>query len=424
MNGATSFDESTMRKKGPIVIPSNVPRSASPSSQKSRRRRPLFRSSSKLNLPVLGAATCILLLVWYISAVFNGESSSPPRTISSNSQKAQLVIKTKELKDVKLCVVFQVYNHKERYEAEVQASMARLKKLNPDVTTILITDNKDLADDASIDILKVIPPDDYSLLRLVGINDFTTRLLYLSTLPTWAPDCDMHMSLDSHVTVCSSNLRKRLLELYTDPTFQIGTNVEHNPYPSWKSTPFTYDLKYGGKYMPHNFCMVFRTHSAPVIQLLQTWYEYMTSWNTKLMTGLDADDQKPLQKLLSSSSTTISLTRLTESFAMAEKSVHKRQFGFYPRFTYALQGNVTMIHSHRQEGIPEPYHGDMCAFMNSGDKTRMLIRHEGNATHPGLYQLVYNAKHCEEELLHFEPRICRDPAQLYGLTSTASWLSS
>lgn len=324
-----------------------------------------------------------------------------------------------------MCVVFQVYNHIERYEAEVQASIARLKKLNPDMTTILITDNKDLAGD-TIDMLKVIQHDKYSLLRLVGINDFTTRLLYLSTLHTWAPDCDMHMSLDSHVTVCSSNLRERLLELYTDPSFHIGTNVEHNPYPSWKSTPFTYDPIYGGKYMPHNFCIVIRTHSAPVIQLLQVWYEYMTSWKTKIMTGFDADDQKPLQKLLQASSqTSISLTRLKESFAMAEKSVHKRKYGFYPRFTYALQGNVTMIHSHRKEGIPAKYHGDMCAFMNSGStNSRMLIRKEGNATRPGLYQLVYDAKHCEQELLNFEPRICSDPAQLYGLTSTASWLSS
>mmetsp|Transcript_25701 Transcript_25701/g.42773 ORF Transcript_25701/g.42773 Transcript_25701/m.42773 type:complete len:408 (+) Transcript_25701:80-1303(+) len=407
-----------MRKKGSTYSPiagSAPSQQTSSRSAEKVRRHPYLR---RVNRPVFFIALVLVVGVCASHFVLLTEGDGKyAKATHSDPNNLKLVVK--EGKDVKICAVFQVYNHIKRYEEEVQSSIARLKKMNPDVTTILITDNSEIGrgQDGSIDVLKVI--NDKSLLRLVGINDFTTRLKYLSTIFSWGPDCDMVMSLDSHVTVCSSDLRKRLIELYDDPSFQIGTNVEHNPYPSWKSTPFTFDPEYGGKLMPHNFAIVIR-NSPQVLLLLEKWYQYMTSWATKLMTGFDADDQKPLQKLLSRSDLP-SLTRLKESFAMAEKSVHKRRFGFYPRFTYALEGNVTMIHSHRKEGIPDVYRGDMCKLVNSDRRPRMLIRQEGNSTHPGLYRLVFDANVCQQELANFEKRICTDPAQTYGLQSAKSW---
>ena len=55
-----------------------------------------------------------------------------------------------------------------------------------------------------------------------------------------APECDVTMSADSHITVCTSDLYERLKEFY-DSGALIGGNIEHNTGDHWLTSPLKYE---------------------------------------------------------------------------------------------------------------------------------------------------------------------------------------
>eukprot|EP00797_Seminavis_robusta_P016948 Sro2526_g330280.1 n/a (289) ;mRNA; r:8549-9415 len=286
----------------------------------------------------------------------------------------------------------------------------------------MVTDNPSLQDEspAAIDILQIISRPKFSFQRFLGIfgiKEFSTRLYYISTVFEWAPSCDMVLSLDSHVTVCSSNLYERLEELYSNPSFFIGTNVENAPH--WKMSSFAF-LEKHMKYnlLPHNYAIAYTPESIPFVK---RWYQFMKSWKTFFQ--YQQDDQRPLAHLLQEPGAP-PFTRLPEHLFLGSKSIHKGKYGFYPRFTYVYEeSNITLVHSYRSPGLPDGV-TDICeVYQQATSEPRMMLWHSLEDS----YHIVKSAQQCEAELSHIdEKQLCRDPGHLYALSSKSSrdrWLN-
>ena len=170
------------------------------------------------------------------------------------------------------CAVFFVYGGVPRYENEVMRTMARLKSLNPVVRTILVTDNMNLTND------KMAPGtagrrypqvDSFHRIQTPEKKSWLPRLKFVSqTMDKKFKNCDVTIALDSHVTVCESNLGARLDAFHANEKNILGANVEQAPQKPWYASPFKYFLQDRGgtydshchKYLPHNFAVAFREH--------------------------------------------------------------------------------------------------------------------------------------------------------------------
>lgn len=297
------------------------------------------------------------------------------------------------------CALLTVYGSKQRYLDEVEETIRILKELNPQVFTILATNNQKLNHAGS-------PADK---VKVMGnfTGGFYARTKLITEIGSEEPSCDVFMSLDSHVRTCTSDLYDNLHKFYSSGAL-LGTNIEHAPFSPWCSSPFVFEQSKLCKKrpihsMPHNFVIVWNARSKAVQALFGVWLQ--RSYRDK------RDDQKPLYEALQQ--TNLPHTRLREGFAMALKRVHHRNFGFYPRFTYLVQGHVTMIHSHTASKIPKEYGGDICAFLNSKTAPRMIFE----KSHGSPYRFIETMEQCFEELKMY-PQICNDTGLSYG----AQWL--
>lgn len=353
----------------------------------------------------------LLLLVYvlcFLGFVFNRSHSGQPEQLDNAGKQPSLsTVKT----NPKVCALFFVYSGVKRYEDEVVASITRLKSLNPDVFTILVTDNPALSSEAVIDRLELMKEGRLqrftrSFNRAIGRSEWLTRVEYISTLHSWASDCDITISLDSHVTVCSRNMYARMQKLYHREDFHIGTNVEHVP---GFAVAFEYDRSYGKRLHPHNFAIVFKK-SLTSARVFQGWYHRMTSWKGRLIGIFNSDDQRPLMFELQAQNTPLS--RLPESLAYAEKSVDKGKFGMLPRFTFAFDGNVTLVHSYDKNALPSGF-SNICDFVNSDRRPRMVLR--SSTSKQSKYQLAFSVAQCLSVLNDYEPRMCTDRALSFGL---------
>lgn len=251
-----------------------------------------------------------------------------------------------------VCAVFFVYGGVDRYEREVLGSIQRLKRLNPTVRTVLVTDSPDLGTHHAVDGVFRIPTP-----RRRG---WVPRTRFLShDLFREFPACGVSIALDSHVAVCADNLAERLHTFAATPTAFIGANVEHSD----TASPFRY--VHGARVLPHNFALVVKRSPITERTLLAWWNE---------LGGSHGDDQRPLMRAIERSE--ITLTRLPESFAMGLKSVNKTRFGLFPRFTYLLDGDqrATLVHSHHRKAVPAEYPG-FCAFLNANASSRRMVFH-------------------------------------------------
>jgi hypothetical protein len=203
--------------------------------------------------------------------------------------------------------------------------------------------------------------------------------------------------------------------------FQLGANVEHAPWPKWTSTPFRAprraqihnpSLQFH-EYLPHNCGVAWRAGSAESIHLRkQLLHRMMMGVSNK---KISADDQKALRYVMeenakaknengeTTSTKNSSLYRLKENTAMAMHSVHKHQYGFYPRFSYIIPpGKVSLLHLYEPSAIHPNFKGDICAFLNSrDDQKRMVWQH----TKDSYYDLLLDVDTCQEleESLTIQP---------------------
>ena len=296
------------------------------------------------------------------------------------------------------CVLFSVYGTNTRYINEVESSIGTLKRLNRDVKVILATNNAQFSTrNSSVDRIELIES---------ATSGFLSRTIVISEMHYRVPECHFVASLDSHVRVCSNDLKKKLYNLYRAEVL-IGTNIEHAPFKPWCSSPFQYEQKKkcgGGDItsMPHNFVIVWNPHSAQFKELARVWINFHMND--------PRDDQKPLRKALQATGT--QHTRLREDFALALKRLHHRKIGFYPRFTYLLEGNVTMMHSHTLSSIPTHFNSDVCNFLNSDSRPRMIVESGKNEK----YKFIHSLSECEQHF-HTYPYLCHDS----GLMHASSW---
>ena len=293
------------------------------------------------------------------------------------------------------CALFTVYGTSPRYVNEVESSIETLKSRNHDVKVILATNNARLNAGTS-------PADHVEAIESV-VTGFLSRTLLISEMHQRVPECHFIASMDSHVKVCSNNLKEKLYDLYRAKVM-IGTNIEHAPFKPWCSSPFQYEQynPCGSGFvspMPHNFVIVWNPHSAAFKELARVWIE--------IHRKDPHDDQKPLQKALQKSG--VKHTRLQENFALALKRLHHKNIGFYPRFTYLFEGNVTMIHSHTISSIPRDFKGDVCKFLNSEIRPRMIVE----ASKGSKYEFIHSSSECEEKF-HVYPNLCNDTGLMYA----------
>jgi len=297
---------------------------------------------------------------------------------------------------VRTCAVLFVYGRIPRYENEALRTIIRLKDLNPTVRTILVTDNK------KITLGHADKVNDVHLISTQRKKSWFPRLMFIKHMSRHYPDCDVTMALDSHVTICSGNLKDRLADFSVSEGL-LGANVEHAPYRPYLSSPFDFvhsnlTLTNGTKWhrhLPHNFGIVFARDNK-TDSLLQTW--------KVLLNGGTGDDQMPLMKAIEK--TNFPFRRLGEEFAMGLKSVNKSKYREnHPRFTYLVPaGNpVTLIHSYDPLAVPPRFEGDICAFVNEeATRPRMLWQETAKDD----YRLLYTLEDCLAALGAFEPRIC------------------
>jgi len=296
------------------------------------------------------------------------------------------------------CAIFFAYGSRARkggrYELEINRTLTRLKRLNPGVHIILATDNPSLQQQGLANQIIAV--------EFTKVTQWKTRLKIMSNMSHHAPQCDVTAALDSHVTLCSSNLYSRMREFYMRRDTVIGANVEHAPQPAWYSSPFAYtNAKY--QHLPHNFALMWK-NGQTADDVLEEWYFNMVS----MMPVDDArvrapDDQVPLRDVLGRQG--VHLTRLQESFTFAFKSVHKHKFGFNPRFSYLVEGPITMIHSYNASAVPDSVaRGDICSFINSDMRPRIVWQESRDAK----YELLFSFEECQAKMARFEPKICQE----------------
>ena len=298
------------------------------------------------------------------------------------------------------CALLIVYGSRKRYIDEVEETTRNLKSLNPQVLTILVTNNPVLNhEDSPADKVKVMG-------NFTG--GFFARTKLITEIGRLEPSCDVFISMDSHVRICTSNLQDSLHKFYSSGAL-LGTNIEHAPFAPWCSSPLVFEQaklckKRPIRAMPHNFVIVWNARSKAVEALFEKWLQ--SSHRDK------RDDQKPLYAAMRQ--TNFPHTRLREGFAMALKRAHHRNLGFYPRFTYLVEGNVTMIHSYKQSRIPKGFN-DICSFLNSKTSPRMVFEKNERSK----YSFIDTIEQCFEELDMY-PQICNDTGLSYG----ANWLQN
>ena len=307
------------------------------------------------------------------------------------------------------CAVFFTYGGIARYEEEVVATVTELKRLNPSVRTILVTDNCELQGAAIDDIFRIPTPEKKS---------WAPRLEFLASNMSryFGHHCSVALALDSHVTLCDSSLHERMAqELLNSGKHRhlLAANAEHAPYHPYRSSPFSYflssieDCGDGNchAHLPHNFAILFNPSSTKVHLAFEKWREKMH--------GGSGDDQVPLMNVLEQlGSRAPRLERLDESFAFAFKSVDKKRFGGnFPRFSYRIdQGPVTLFHSTDARLIPAAFNGSTCAFLNQGrmePRMAWLPHPKKNA------ELLHSRDECIDRLRNIEPRLC-DEALMWG----------
>ena len=162
------------------------------------------------------------------------------------------------------CAVFFVYGGIARYERDVGNAVTELKRLNPSVRTILVTDNCELQVPAIDDTFRIPRPNRKS---------WAPRVEFLaSNMSRYFGDhCAVALALDSHVTLCDSSLHERMAhELLESGKHRhlLAANAEHAPYHPFMSSPFSYFLKGDNcsnrnchAHLPHNFAILFNPNS-------------------------------------------------------------------------------------------------------------------------------------------------------------------
>lgn len=275
---------------------------------------------------------------------------------------------------LKTCVVYTVYGGKPRYENEVGRSIGILKSNNPDVHVYLVSDNPAL----KTEHVDQFVPVNASMHKSEGP-------WYLRTLTTKeivaAGECYATLAMDSHVTSCSTHLRKRMLELVSPSNFTLGTNVAHDTTKAWMASPLEF-LNMPNKRMPHN-CAILIKRGNRTLDLMDAWIDEIKNGNR--------DDQKALYKVLQSlSSSTIRHTMLPERFIMTFKPMLRHESNF-PRMTFlADAGAIDLIHTYHPARIPPPHREDICRFLNSDLDPRLVFHSSNNAN----YSLVSSYEGC------------------------------
>ena len=336
------------------------------------------------------------------------------------------------------CAVFFVYGGVLRYEEEVLRTIGLLKKLDPDVRSILVSDTLDRKELAPGEPDPYADVDSFHVIPTPPQKSWLPRLKFVSqTMEKKFRDCDVTIALDSHVTVCSSNLRERMESFLADSSNVLGANVEHAPQKPWYASPFRYFLEDRGgmynahchKYLPHNFAVIFRRSKATQA-IMGAW------WNK--MNGNHGDDQRPLMKAIEAEK--FPFTRLSESFAFALKSVDKGRFGMWPRFTYLVPAGepVTLVHSYDTRRIPNNKQQDFCQFINANvsasrmifqvsARERVLLRRKETIKFTEhllcvqeragkFYEILTSYAQCEEKLRNYDSRLCAEMDWLLATT--------
>jgi hypothetical protein len=230
------------------------------------------------------------------------------------------------------------------------------------------------------------------------------RLKFVSqTMDKKFKNCDVTIALDSHVTVCESNLGARLDAFHANEKNILGANVEQAPQKPWYASPFKYFLQDRGgtydshchKYLPHNFAVAFRGGSQATRDIMQAWW--------RKMNGAHGDDQKPLMKAIESER--FPFTRLSESFAFALKSVDKGRFGMWPRFSYLIPAGepVTLVHSYDPPRVPNRGEQTFCEYINKDRSEARMVWQERMGK---FYEVLTTYAECAERLRNYEPRLC------------------
>ena len=282
------------------------------------------------------------------------------------------------------CAVFSVYGGKERYEAEVSKSISRLKINNPDVTIFLVSDNASLKTQ-HVDYFEQVP----------SSSEFGPWFLRTEALQKITRRCLATIAMDSHVTSCSTNLRSRMLELVSPQNFVVGTNIVHDLSPNWRASPLIY-ANVTVKKFPHN-CIVLLKRGTETQKLLNSWLHQIKIGHK--------DDQKALYKALLA--TSIFHTSLPERFIVALKSIDRIRFGFWPRFTYAIdRGYVDLLHSYHTKAVASEFDEDVCRLLNRNFDARYRVIYQQSDN--SVYENIPNKTSCNLSVGKYEPELCEE----------------
>ena len=131
------------------------------------------------------------------------------------------------------------------------------------------------------------------------------RYPYGEETDAFVRECDVSVTMDSHVSVCSGGIVMKLNTVFagTDPSIGgtgplMAANVEHAPQAPWHASPFDFFRRdNGGTYtskahrlLPHNF--FFAVLNGPRSSTL------LEAWRHEMGSKRHGDDQAPLMRVL------------------------------------------------------------------------------------------------------------------------------
>ena len=273
---------------------------------------------------------------------------------------------------------------KARARFAMNTSIAHLKALNPHVHAMAFTDDprKDGGWSAADEVVQI----DKRHVVPAHARQWITRLYYLSRI-----DCHAVLALDATVETCDGGVIDKALDVADVKDVLFASNVDHDVF---GNTP----LRQGRLIVPHAFALLFSSQrSGP---LFREWLYEMLAQK-----GLVGDDQAPLATVAAQLKEGRH-HRLNENFTGAFKSMSRKRFGFFPRFTYRIDGAVTLWHSH--DSAAQPVNRSFCDVMNGEGWSAALMAGKRLPPPPprlvvqqnakDVYHHVFTHEDCEREL--------------------------
>ena len=335
-----------------------------------------------------------------------------------------------------VCVAWFAYGNSaksDKYHQQAIDSMKNLKERAKGVRSVFVTDRYEFFSTSSeydfMDTAVPIPtgwdapPPYFSWFRRKQKKDpFLHRAVAITYWEEIMPSCQITLAVDATTTYCGGpmTLRNQLLELLANPKFEVGTNVEHAPFPIFDASPYKAprrenpDIK---EILPHNCALAWRradnyannnvTGSGRATNG-DVSRQIRLQWLARIRIGGPpevSEDQKALQYVIYQRASQLQQEKgepgddndalyrtgwnqLSQNLATAFHTLQRKKYGAHPRFTYLIpNGTVSLLHSSQR--VPPGYQ-DICEFLNSDLRPRIVWQHDPS----GSMEFLFNFKDC------------------------------